>query len=401
MEFDIAIVGAGPAGLSVALALQGSGYSVALVERSARAALADPAPDGREIALAHHAVGVMRRMGAWERIPAGEVSVMREARALNGRSPLALRFAPPARAGENLGWFAPNHLIRRALFEAAAELPGVTLLDQVAVTAVETAGERARLGLADGRAVSARLVVAADTRFSEIRRRQGIGARMLDFGKTMLVCRMAHEVPHGGVATEWFGHGITIATLPLNGDASGVVVTLPGHEVERLRALDPTAFAAEMEGHLGPRLGALRLIGERHAWPLVATYAHRFVGRRLALAGDAAVGMHPVTAHGFNFALRGAERLAASLAAGGDPASDPGAAAGLARYERGHRADTFPLWAATNAIAQLYTDDRLPARIARGALIGLGAAAAPVRRMIAARLVDARGADGRRIPFAA
>lgn len=392
MDFDVAVVGAGPAGLSAALALSAAGWRVGVVERAGRDVLAAPAVDGREIALAHHAVGVLKRLGVWERIPGGEVSPLVEARVQNGRSPLALRFAAPARLGEPLGWFVPNHLIRRALFEAVAET-GVELLDGVSVGEIATGDEAARLSLADGRAVTARLVVAADTRFSEIRRRQGIGARMLDFGKTMLVSRMAHEKPHGGVACEWFGHGITIATLPLPGDASGVVVTLSGHEVERLKGLSPEAFALEMEGHLGARLGKLELVGERHAWPLVATYAHRFVGRRLALVGDAAVGMHPVTAHGFNFGVKGADRLAASLS------GDPGAAAGLAKYERGHRADTLPLWLATNAIARLYTDERLPARIAREALIGLGAAAVPVRRMIAARLVDSGG--GRRIPFAA
>ena len=394
MDFDVAVVGAGPAGLSAALALSAAGWRVGVVERAGRAVLAAPPVDGREIALAHHSVAVLTRLGVWERIPAEEVSPLVEARVQNGRSPLALRFAAPSREGGPLGWFVPNHLIRRALFGAVAET-GVTLLDGVAVGAVETGGERARLALADGREVTARLVVAADTRFSEIRRRMGIGARMLDFGKTMLVSRMAHERPHGGVACEWFGHGITIATLPLPGNASGVVVTLPGHEVERLKGLAPADFAAEMEGHLGSRLGKLELIGERHAWPLVATYAHRFAGRRLALVGDAAVGMHPVTAHGFNFGLKGAERLAASLPAGGDP----GAVAGLAAYERGHRADTLPLWLATNAIARLYTDERLPARIAREALIGLGAAAGPVRRMISSRLMQAGG--GRKIPFAA
>jgi 2-polyprenyl-6-methoxyphenol hydroxylase-like FAD-dependent oxidoreductase len=208
---------------------------------------------------------------------------------------------------------------------------------------------------------------------------------MVDFGKTMMVCRMTHEVAHEGVATEWFGHGITVANLPLNGDASGIVVTVPGHEAERLRGLDDDAYAAEIGERYGHRLGAMRMVGPRTAYPLVAVYANRFVGRRLALAGDAAVGMHPVTAHGFNFGLAGAVRLGEVLRGGGDP----GAAGRLLRFERGHRAATFPLWAATNAIARLYTDDRGPARMVRGALLAAAVAAGPVRRMIAGRLAAA------------
>ncbi len=384
MEFDVVIVGAGPAGLSVARALEGSGLSVAVVERAPRAALAEPAEDGREIALTHHSVELLQRFAVWERIDPAQVSPMREARVLNGGMGLALRFQPPGKVGAPLGHLVPNHLIRRALFEAAVADGTLTVLDGVAVASVETREDGAAVLLADGRRIAARLVVAADTRFSAIRRQQGIGARMLDFGKTMLVCRMAHEQPHGGVATEWFGHGITIAALPLPGDASGAVVTVPAQEAARLQALDAEAFSDEITQRFGARLGAMRLLGARHAYPLVATYAHRFVRRRLALAGDAAVGMHPVTAHGFNFGLKGADRLAHEIRGAGDP----GDAAALARYDRGHRADTLPLFMATNAIAQLYTDERRPARLARAALIGLGAVAAPVRRAIAAGLMD-------------
>jgi 2-polyprenyl-6-methoxyphenol hydroxylase-like FAD-dependent oxidoreductase len=97
--------------------------------------------------------------------------------------------------------------------------------------------------------------------------------------------------------------------------------------------------------------------------------------------------MHPVTAHGFNFGLSGAERLAAEIRR----ASDPGAAAALTRYAAAHRRATLPLFLATNAVARLYSDDRAPARLARAALIGAGAVLAPVRKAIVAGLMDAPG----------
>ncbi|MDO9708939.1 5-demethoxyubiquinol-8 5-hydroxylase UbiM [Paracraurococcus lichenis] len=392
MQFDVAVAGAGPAGLAFALSLAGSGLSVGLIERQRREALAEPAHDGREIALTHLSRRLLQRFGAWDRIPAAEIAPLREARVMDGPAPRrALRFDTTGRRAEALGWLVPNHLIRRALFEAAAERPEITLLAGQAVSGAETGSAGATLRLAEGTAVAARLAVAADTRFSELRRRMGIPAAMRDFGRAMLVCRMAHDLPHGAVATEWFGHGQTIAMLPLNGDLSSAVLTLPERETARLMALEEADFAAEVTRRYGGRLGAMRLAGTRHVYPLVATWAARFTGPRFALVGDAAVGMHPVTAHGFNLGLRGAAALASGIRAAAARGGDIGAPALLARYQAEHRRAAWPLYAGTNAVVGLFTDDRLPARLARGAVLGLGARLPLVQDLIVEQLMDRGG----------
>lgn len=389
-ETDIAVIGAGPAGLSLAAALAGSGLRVTLVERSPEAALADPAFDGREIALTHRSQAILRQLGAWDRIPEDQRSPLRQARVQDGASPFALDFAPGP--GAALGQLVPNHVIRRALFDTVKAAGAAELIAGVAVAGVETSPKGGVLTLADGREIRARLIVAADTRFSEARRQMGIAATQRDFGKTMLVARVAHGQPHHGIATEWFGHGQTVAMLPLAGEMSSIVLTLPPEQIEALMTATPDAFATDATRRTDARWGTMRLAGTRHAYPLVATYAHRFVGTRFALLGDAAVGMLPVTAHGFNFGLAGAHRLAGeirgALARGRDIA-DPGA---LLRYEMAHRRATFPLFTATNAIASLYTDDRAPARMLRGAVLRLGAALGPVRRLVTAQLMEARPA---------
>ena len=389
---DVVIIGAGPAGLSLAIALARHGLRVALVERQLAAALADPAFDGREIALTRRSADMLRGLGAWQRIPAAEISPLNEARVLNGGSLHALRFPGPA-DGESLGTLVPNHAIRRALYEVAAATPGIVLHGNRTATGIQPGAQDSTLHLADGATLTGRLIVAADTRFSEMRRHMGIPARMVDFGKTMMVCRMAHDAPHGGVATEWFAYGQTIAMLPLNGAAeapnmSSLVLTLHARHTARLMALDTDVFNAEITNRYQRRLGQMRLIGTRHAYPLVAVYADRFIGPRFALVGDAAVGMHPVTAHGFNFGLDSQHTLAALIGKAAAAGRDIGAPGVLHQYQMQHRRATRPLFLATNATVKLYTDDRLPARLLRGAALHASATLAPVRRAVVDRLLQ-------------
>lgn len=395
-SFDVIIIGAGPAGLSLAGMLADSGLSTAIVERQSRETLAAPPFDGREIAMTHHSIALMRKLGAWDRIPAEEIHPLAEARVLNGPSPHALRFHPFGRGDRPLGTLVPNHLIRRSLFEAVFPHDSLTLLDNVAATGIQTDAEGATLTLADGTRLTSRLIAAADTRFSEMRRRMGIPTRMRDFGKTMMVCRMALSKPHNAVATEWFGYGQTVAILPLNGttehpNIASLVLTLPGKEIERLMALDPEAFSQEMTERYEHRLGEMTLIGTRHPYPLVVSYADRFVGQRFALVGDAAVGMHPVTAHGFNLGILGAETLSGLVSHAASTGADIGAPLLLGRYEMQHRRATKPIYLATNATASLYTDDRFPARVVRDAVIRAGEMLPPIRAAVSANLMRGGG----------
>ncbi|HBK47570.1 MAG TPA: FAD-dependent hydroxylase [Xanthomonadaceae bacterium] len=385
---DVAVVGAGPAGLSFARSLAGSGLSVTLIEQQPRERIAEPAFDGREIALTHASRQVMERLGQWAHLPEGEISPLRDARVMNGSSPFALTFAADRRGGEALGWLVPNHLIRRAAWQAVQGQDGLEIVDGTSLASLNSADDGVVLSLGSGQSLAARLLVAADSRFSSTRRMLGIGASMRDFGKTMLVCRMRHELPHHHAAWEWFGYGKTMALLPLHGERAGAVLTLPPRRVEGLLAMDEAEFGKAITGYFEHRLGAMVQDGSRHAYPLVGVYAERFVGRRSALIGDAAVGMHPVTAHGFNFGLQGQALLARAIVAAAKAGKDIGAATLLAGYERSHRRATRPLYEATNAIAALYTDDRLPARLLRNAALRAANAVAPFKKVIASHLTQ-------------
>lgn len=388
LDCDVAVVGAGPAGLALARSLRAGGLSIMLVEVQPEAILRDPAPDGREIALTHRSMRTLESLGVWERIPAKDISDLREARVLDGGSPFALRFE--ADQGERLGVLIPNHLIRRALFELVEDQPGLKLIcGRRVVGGTAGAGTPGRLMLDDGTVIAAGLIVAADSRFSGVRDLLGVGADIDRLGRSMLVCRMRHDQAHGHVATEWFDHGQTVALLPV-ADAdervSSVVLTLPAPQIAALTALAPAAFEAEIERRLKGRLTGVKLEGERHAYPLATTWSRHFAGEGFALIGDAAVGMHPVTAHGFNLGLRSQEALARVILSA--PRGRIGSARRLARYEAEHRRAAWPLYQATRVLVRLFTDDAPVARLARGAVLRAGQGTAPfraaVRRMLTA-----------------
>ena len=393
MHHDVIIIGAGPAGLCLAKALCDLDLKVALVERQPRAAIAEPAFDGREIALTHASMRQLRDLGIWQHLPEDACSPLRAARVMEGDCLHDMRIDAGLADKQELGMLVPNHCIREAAWKAVCDLPGVDVFDSARIHAVRTTDDHACVTLGDGLRLEAPLLVAADSRFSETRRAMGIGADQYDFGKSMLVCRMHHEQPHRGVAWEWFGHGQTLALLPLQEHQSSIVVTLPDSAAKRLAGLDVDTFAREMEQRYGHRLGHMRLESSRHVYPLVGVYARRFIGRRFALVGDAAVGMHPVTAHGFNLGLASVERLAGMVREALRCGGDLGCAEGLARYERRHRRGSRPLYLATRAIVELYTNDRAPARIVRETVLRAGRRFTPFRRVLARTLADERPLD--------
>jgi len=389
MNFDIVIVGAGPSGLCFAQALTGCGLRIAIIERQHESQLAQPAFDGREIALTHHSAQLMRELGLWNRIDPDAISLLRDARVLNGPSLYAMNIDHRDSQKQELGYLVANDLIRKAAYEAVKTSPDITLLTEARITAVATDNESAYITLASGEKIKAQLLVAADSRFSETRRAMGIAATMHDFGKTMMVCVMEHSVPHHHVAWEWFDYGQTLALLPMNGMQSSVVITLPATDVQQLMAMSEADFNQAVAVRFKHRLGSMQLKSTRHAYPLVTAYASRLVAKRFALIGDAAVGMHPVTAHGFNFGLSGIDVLAHEIKTAQAHDDNIAATAMLDRYESKHRRRTRPLFIATHAIAKLYGNDSVAARMVRAASLRISNRIAPLKRAVAHMLTEA------------
>lgn len=377
---DVAIVGAGPAGLCLAVELAALGLSVSVVDRAPYNALAAPGDDGREIALTHTSRRQLAWAGIWQRIDTQSVAPIREARLYNGEAPQGMTLAGSERsASQTIGQLVPNRVIRRAAFEAALADSHITLITGKGVSALETTSGSRTLRLDDGSRLSARLVVAADGRLSATRRMAGLPAHLEDTGRKVLVCRMAHERPHGAMTWSWFGYERALALLPLNDQSSSVVMTLTPAEAERLEVLDDDAFSAAVSGFYRHCLGDMQRVGELHGYPLWVGYAQRLAAERLALIGDAAIGLHPATAHGFNVGLASVHRLVREISQAHRRGQDIGSSTLLSAYERTHLRATRPLWLASQAVVSLYGDQRPPARFVRQAALGLARQVGPLR----------------------
>ena len=385
---DVLIVGAGPAGLSLSLSLRGAGLDVRLIERQAKEAIAAPAFDGREIALSHRSVNILKKLGAWARIPQGEISPLTSAAVMNGRSEARLVFDAGNVGADKLGYLVSNHLIRRALYEEHAEFGEACLLAGTEALSIRTGANGASVTLAGGGVLHAKLLVAADTRFSSVRRKAGISASVHDFRKTMIVSRMKLERPHGHVAWECFLPGGAVALLPLNNGEASIVQTFAPEEAERQMRLGLEDYADAAAGRLHRRFGAFEPVSERFSYPLAGVYADRFVGPSFALVGDAAVGMHPVTAHGFNLGVQGQNILGAGIHKAVRLGGAPSSVSALKAYERAHRKLSGPLYWSTLALAELYSRESLGARLARRAIFDAGRALPPARQLIANHLTQ-------------
>lgn len=389
-KVDVVIIGAGPAGLSLACSLAESGLSIAIIDKQSQAQVAEPAMDGRDIAMTHLSKTILKELGVWQRFSSDVIHPLCEATVQNGNSPYALHFERSDDPDAPLGYLVANHCIRDALYQQAITQSNIEWLFEKSVVRVETNEHSGQVELDDGSQFEASLVVSADSRFSATRRMMGIGARMKDFGRVMIVCNMTHPLSHRNTAQECFHYGRTCAILPLGENTSSIVITVPASQADHLTGLPKEEFAKEAEKMLDGRLGNMTLISERFAYPLVGAYADKFVGKRYALVGDAAVGMHPVTAHGYNLGLRSADTLAKQLIKAKQQNKDIGTQSVLQAYQWRHQLLAKPLYESTNLIVRLYTDDRPVAKLVRKLGVRVGNNVAPFKKLITHRLTQIR-----------
>jgi 2-octaprenyl-6-methoxyphenol hydroxylase len=344
IDTEVLIIGGGLVGLTLAVALAGAGVAVVVVGADRPATATAVEFDGRASALFLHY----------------------DYRDL-GDGPL--------------GYVVENRAIREALYARLPALADATLIAGRAVVALTRDAACATATLDDGTRVRAALAVAADGRDSAMRQAAGIGALRWDYPQTGIVCTVAHERPHCGIAQEHFLPAGPFAILPLAGDRSSIVWTERDALAPGIMALDDAAFATELARRFGDYLGAIRPVGPRFAYPLALVHAETYLAARLALIGDAAHAIHPIAGQGLNLGLRDVAALSEVVVDAVRLGLDPADAGALARYQRWRRFDNMVMLAATDGLNRLFSNDLAPIRVARD--LGLAAVhhAPPLKRL--------------------
>ena len=365
LKFDIVIIGAGPVGIAFACGFANTKIKVAIVDKLPNAAISNPKIDGREIALTHQSIEILKKIGVWQHFNKKLISVIKEARILDGNSRYFLNFNHQEIQKENLGYLIPNYLIKKKIYKRLKKLSNVTLIDKTECVSINTDEKNSLIALSDGTKIKTNLVVAADSRFSKIRSKMGISAFVRDFNKDMIVCRMEHEKPHKNIAYEFFRYDQTQALLPYIKNQSGIITTVSRDLSSALMTMNKKNFNKEMEKKFDNLFGKMKLIGKRYTYPMITTYTKQFVTDRFAVIGDAAVGMHPVTAHGFNLNLKGIDILIDEVKAATENGADIGSPSILKNYQTKLHFAAGPIYLATNSIVNLYTSNFLPAKLTR------------------------------------
>ncbi|MBN9037281.1 MAG: ubiquinone biosynthesis hydroxylase [Rhizobiales bacterium] len=369
---DVVVAGAGYVGLATAVAIASArpGLSVMVVDAAPEGVWKR---DGRASAIAAAASRMLARLGCWDEIApqAGPITemIITDSRTSDPVRPVFLTFGGEVEAGEPFAHMVENRVLNGALRARAAEL-GIDIVEGVAVAGFEAGPADVEIALADGTTQRARLLVAADGVRSRLRDMAGIRTTHWDYGQSGIVCTVAHERPHEGRAMEHFLPAGPFATLPLTGNRSSIVWTERTADAERLVAADPLVFEAELERRFGLTLGEIRVEDKPRAWPLGLTLAREFVRPRLALAGDAAHGIHPIAGQGLNLGFKDAAALAEVVVEADRLGRDIGALDVLQDYQAWRRFDTVQMGITTDVLNRMFSNDMAPVRTIRD--IGLG-----------------------------
>jgi 2-octaprenyl-6-methoxyphenol hydroxylase len=365
IDCDVAIVGGGLVGASLALALTALPLDVVVIEAVAPESDEQPSFDTRTTALSNGSKRVFEGLGVWDEISREATPIRRIHVSDRGRFGSAVIDA--AEEGiPALGHVVENRVIGRALWRRLRHEPRVRVMAPATATGAKIGADAVCLTLdtAGGRSVSARLAVAADGVGSRVRADAGVDVLRRDYGQTAIICQVTPGRSHDHVAYERFTPSGPLAALPIPDGRVGIIYTLDPASAERVMALSDAGFLAELQEAFGWRLGQLRDAGPRHAYPLALTRSESPDAPRTAIIGAAAQGLHPIAGQGFNLGLRDAATLAEVLA--DSSGADPGDAAVLARYAEWRKTDRRGLIAFTDGLVRLFGSRFAPIQFARG-----------------------------------
>ncbi|MEM7439554.1 MAG: FAD-dependent monooxygenase [Pseudomonadota bacterium] len=368
-DADIIIVGGGLNGPALGLALARIGLRVTIVDALPAAKRASKKFDGRGYALALTSVRMLQALGVWQGLtdhaqPILDIKVS-DGRPGEGASPHHLHFDHREIDEGPMGHMVEDRYLRAALIDAAKAEPGINLISGQSVTYQTLEPGGIECTFANGKTLRARLLVGCDGRRSGVAQRAGIRRNGWDYTQASLVCAVDHEKPHHGIAHQLFLPSGPLAILPLPGNRSSIVWTEDLTNAQEIHAMTPAGYLNALRPVFGEFLGDIKLTGERFLYPLGLSLTARFIAPRVALAGDAAHGIHPLAGQGLNLGLRDVAALADVLSDAARRGEDIGTMTALKPYETWRRFDTTGLAAATDGINRLFSNDNPTLRALR------------------------------------
>ncbi|MBN8211786.1 MAG: FAD-dependent oxidoreductase [Xanthomonadales bacterium] len=383
---DAAIVGGGVVGAACALALAQQGLQVTLIEHAEAPAWLSTDADPRVYAFAPDNAALFESIGVWAAVRDARAHPYRRMRVWDAAGGDELRFDADAFAVKQLGWIVEHALLQDRLW-AALRQSNVIVRCPASVVALEQDEEGATLELDDGLRVEARIAIAADGGRSTLRQLAGIGTKTEDYGQRGVVAYVATERSHEDTAWQRFLPTGPLAFLPCApwpqaANVSSIVWTLPDAEAVRLAALDDAAFAEELTRAFASRLGDVRPLSKRTAFPLRRQLADAYVAGRVLAIGDAAHVVHPLAGQGVNLGLRDVSALRDAIASAQARRADWAAPHRLARWARARRSDATASAHAFSAINRMFSNDDVATTLLRGPALGLVGKLAPLNRAL-------------------
>ena len=383
---DVAIIGGGMVGASLALALRDTGINTLLIESVPSEARSQPSFDDRTTALGNASRRIFESLGVWSRVApeAAEIHTIHVSDA--GQFGFA-RLRAEEQGVAALGYVASNRAIGAALWESLRSSRDIQLrvsaratdftveVDTVHFQVSATPGRSSASGADTAERVRAQLVIAADGAQSAVRAAANIDAVVQDYGQTAIIANILASRPHDGTAYERFTSSGPLAVLPLRDGSYGVIWTCATAVSGEILAMDDRTFLQQLQGRFGWRAGRFERAGRRAAYPLQLSRASRTVANRVVLIGNAAQALHPVAGQGFNLGLRDAAMLAEVLAVAASGAI-PDASGQSSRFDVGNPEllQQFASWRSadrsgvirfTDGLVKLFGDGRLSVSAAR------------------------------------
>ena len=366
---DIAIVGGSLTGAATALAAAQAGFRVVVVDQLTAQKQVEQGFDGRSYAMALTSVRLLKAVGLWPELAETAQPILKikvaDGSPSTGPSPLFMQFDHAEIEEGPMGHMVEDRFLRPLLQRAMARYETIDYIAGTALIEQSISGNEMQLTLSDGCQISTSVLIGADGRKSPSAGRAGIKRIGRDYGQTALVCAIEHEIPHNGVACQYFLPAGPLAILPLTENRASIVWSETAQNAKQIMALNAADYLSILQPRIGDYLGKISMVGKRYSYPLDLTLAQSFIAPRLALIGDAAHGVHPIAGQGLNAGLRDIAALVQVLKEAKSRGEDIGARATLMRYQEWRRFDATSLALATDTFNRLFSNDNSLLRLGR------------------------------------